>query len=145
METGAADGLLSLIDAASAPKAAGGKVSNKRAHKPRRPYRCGRCGLPKSGHLCAFRTEQRSIEVQTDHTSLATPEHSLTLLAPSSSSSDDASEGSSAGEHLVRSVTDDARESDDGLRGDRAKLGGGDDSDRGTHTPPAQRQRIAVS
>ena len=144
METGAADGLLSLIDAASAPKGAGGKGANKRAHKPRRPYRCGRCGLPKSGHLCAFRTEQRSIEVQTDHTSLATPEHSLTLLVvPSSSSSDDASEGSSAGEHLVRSVTDDARESDDGV--DRAKPGGGDDSDRGTHTPPAQRQRIAVS
>ena len=35
METGAADGLLSLIDAASAPKAAGGKGANKRAHKPR--------------------------------------------------------------------------------------------------------------
>ncbi|KAH8074831.1 hypothetical protein JL720_10572 [Aureococcus anophagefferens] len=120
METGAADGLLSLIDAASAPKGAGGKGANKRAHKPRRPYRCGRCGLPKSGHLCA-----------------------LTLLLSSSSSSDDASEGSSAGEHLVRSVTDDARESDDGV--DRAKPGGGDDSDRGTHTPPAQRQRIAVS
>ena len=136
----AAKGLLTLFDATAA---AAPVEKKKRAHKPRRPYRCGRCGLPKSGHLCAFRTEQRSIEVQTDHTSLATPEHSLTLLVPSSSSSDDASEGSSAGEHLVRSVTDDARESDDGLRG--AKPGGGDDSDRGTHTPPAQRQRIAVS
>ena len=91
METGAADGLLSLIDAASAPKGAGGKGANKRAHKPRRPYRCGRCGLPKAGHVCKFRSEQATTGTQTDFTSLQSPVNDLTLLVPRSHSSSDCS------------------------------------------------------
>ena len=38
----AAKGLLTLFDATAA---AAPVEKKKRAHKPRRPYRCGRCGL----------------------------------------------------------------------------------------------------
>ena len=136
METNAADGLLSLIDAVEES----GKTlaGSKRAHRPRRPYRCGRCGLPKSGHLCAFRKEQRSVDIQTDHTCLATPCNSLTLLPePSPASSDDASDDASSADALVRCITDETHASDE----EPARVGT-DSPESGSGSPPTQRARL---
>ena len=107
----AADALLQLLDAAEEEKKSV-KPTKKRAHKPRRPYRCGRCGLPKSGHICALRKEQRSTAIQTDHTSLALPCHSLSLLSDSCSASDDgdvcSDDVSDNSPPVVRCITDEA-------------------------------------
>ena len=84
----AAKGLLTLFDATAA---AAPVEKKKRAHKPRRPYRCGRCGLPKAGHVCKFRSEQATTGTQTDFTSLQSPVNDLTLLVPRSHSSSDCS------------------------------------------------------
>ena len=77
----AAKGLLTLFDATAA---AAPVEKKKRAHKPRRPYRCGRCGLPKAGHICKFRSEQATTGTQTDFTSLQSPVNDLTLIVPRS-------------------------------------------------------------
>lgn len=87
-DTDAAKGLLTLFDATAA---AAPVEKKKRAHKPRRPYRCGRCGLPKSGHVCKFRSEQATTGTQTDFTSLQSPVHDLTLVVPRSHSASDCS------------------------------------------------------
>ena len=84
----AAKGLLTLFDATAA---AAPVEKKKRAHKPRRPYRCGRCGLPKAGHICKFRSEQATTGTQTDFTSLQSPVNDLTLIVPRSHSSSDCS------------------------------------------------------
>ena len=76
---------------ADATAAAAPVEKKKRAHKPRRPYRCGRCGLPKAGHICKFRSEQATTGTQTDFTSLQSPVNDLTLIVPRSHSSSDCS------------------------------------------------------
>jgi len=114
----AADALLDLLSAAEDAIA----KPERRLHKPRRPYRCGRCGLPKrvrrrcifcnahfkssvrrAGHVCALRREQRTAGVQTDHTCLTRPGFSLSLVTEASGSS-----ANSESEDDVRCITEDA-------------------------------------